>query len=210
MKRRQLTHGLVAAWATGVLPGLSERAARAAQSDAGEKVLRYAFPVAETGFDPAQLSDLYSRIATAHIFDAPLTYDHLARPFKLKPLVAEAMPEISADFRTFTFHIKPGIYFADDPAFKGKRRELVAEDFVYSFKRIYDPKLKSPGQSILEDEKIIGLQELYDAAVKGKKPFDYDSKVEGLQAVDRYTVRVRLRESRPRHLYAWAARDVYG
>jgi ABC-type transport system substrate-binding protein len=210
MKRRQLTHGLAAAWATGALPGLSERAAQAAQADGGEKVLRYAFPIAETGFDPAQLSDLYSRIVTAHIFDAPLTYDHLARPFKLKPLAAEAMPEISPDFRTFTFRIRPGIYFADDPAFKGKRRELVAEDFVYSFKRIYDPRLKSPGQSILEDEKIIGLQALYDAAVKDKKPFDYDSKVEGLQAIDRYTLRVRLHESRPRHLYAWAARDVYG
>jgi ABC-type transport system substrate-binding protein len=210
MKRRQLTHGLAAAWAAGVLPGLAERTALAAQAGAGEKVLRYAFQIAETGFDPAQLSDLYSRIVTAHIFDAPLTYDHLARPFKLKPLAAEAMPEISADFRTFTFRIKPGIYFADDPAFKGKRRELVAEDFVYSFKRIYDPKLKSPGQSVLEDEKIIGLKELYDAAVKGKKPFDYDSKVEGLQAIDRYTLRVRLHESRPRHLYAWAARDVYG
>ncbi|MDQ2928603.1 MAG: hypothetical protein M3R22_10670, partial [Pseudomonadota bacterium] len=61
-----------------MLPGLSEQAALAAQADAGEKVLRYAFPVAETGFDPAQLADLYSRIVTAHIFDAPLTYDHLA------------------------------------------------------------------------------------------------------------------------------------
>jgi ABC-type transport system substrate-binding protein len=210
MKRRQLTRALASAWAAGMLPGIAEKAAFAADAASGEKVLRYAFPVAETGFDPAQLSDLYSRLVTAHIFDAPLTYDHLARPFKLKPLVAEAMPEVSADFRTFTFRIRPGIWFADDPAFNGKQRELVAEDFVYSFKRVYDPKLKSPGQSNLEDEGIIGLQELRDAAVKDKKPFDYDARVEGLQALDRYTLRVRLRESRPRHLYTWAARDVLG
>ena len=207
MKRRQLTRALAAAWAARVLPGARAETAGAA---AGEKVLRYAFPVAETGFDPAQISDLYSRTVTSHIFDAPLTYDHLARPFKLKPLAAAAMPEVSPDFRTFTFRIKPGIFFAADPAFSGKRRELVAEDFVYSLKRIYDPQLKSPVQSNLEDEGIIGLIELHDEAQKSKKPFDYDRKVEGLQAIDRYTLRVRLRESRPRHLYTWAARDVFG
>ena len=42
--------------------------ARAAQSPP-VKTLRYAFDVAETGFDPAQINDLYSRIITAHIFD---------------------------------------------------------------------------------------------------------------------------------------------
>ena len=168
------------------------------------------FQIAETGFDPAQISDIYSRIVTAHIFDSLLTYDHLARPFKLKPLAAAAMPEVSDDFRTFTFRVRPGIYFADDPAFKGQRRELVAEDFVYAFKRIYDPKLKSPGMPTVENEGIVGLQELHDATLRSKLPFDYDRKVEGLQALDRYTLRVRLRESRPRHLYIWAARDILG
>ena len=208
MKRRHLTQALASAWAVGAWPALG--AESVSPSAAGQKVLRYAFAVAETGFDPAQISDLYSRIVTAHIFDAPLTYDHLARPFLLKPLVAAAMPEVSDEFRTFTLRIRPGIFFADDPAFKGRRRELVAQDFVYALKRIYDPTLKSPGQSILEDEGIIGLQQLYDDAVKTKKPFDYDREVDGLRAVDRYTLRVKLRESRPRHLYAWAARDVFG
>ena len=60
-------------------------------------------------------------------------------------VTAEAMPEVSDDFRTFTFRLRPGIYFADDPAFGGKPRELMAEDYVYTFKRIYDPQDKSPG-----------------------------------------------------------------
>jgi ABC-type transport system substrate-binding protein len=211
MKRRQLGTGLAAAWLLGRTPAwagpLPRRAADGPAS--GTKVLRYAFPIAETGFDPAQISDLYSRIVTAHIFDAPLTYDHLARPFKLRPLVAESMPDISDDYRTFTFHLKRGVYFDDDPAFAGRRRELVAEDFVYAFKRTYDPALKSPGQSTLEDEGIIGLQELRDEALKTGR-FPYDRPVEGLRALDRYTLRVKLRESRPRHLYTWAARDVLG
>jgi ABC-type transport system substrate-binding protein len=210
MQRRHLAHGLAAAWALGHLPAWAGPAPVPApgQGDAsGAKVLRYAFSVAETGFDPAQVSDLYSRIVTSHIFDSMLTYDHLARPFKLKPLVAAAMPEIADDFRTFTFRLRPGIFFADDPAFGGKPRELVAEDFVYGFKRIYDPKLKSPGFSTLEDEGIVGLLALNEAALKSGR-FDYDRPVEGLRALDRYTLQVRLRESRPRHLYSWAARDV--
>ncbi|MEP7300690.1 MAG: ABC transporter substrate-binding protein [Caldimonas sp.] len=207
MKRRQLTQAMAAAWAARALPGFAAPAPAAAE---GERVMRYAFQVAETGFDPAQISDIYSRIVTAHIFESPLTYDYLARPFKLKPLTAAAMPEVSDDFRTFTFRIRPGIFFADDPAFKGQRRELVAEDYIYAFKRIYDPKLKSPGMPSLEDERIVGLKELHDDALKSKKPFDYDRKVEGLQAIDRYTLRVHLHEARPRHLYVWASRDILG
>ena len=182
---------------------------RAQSGAAAPKVLRYAFSVAETGFDPVQINDIYSRIVTAHIFESPLAYDHLARPALLKPCTALALPEVSDDFRSFVFRLRPGIYFADDPAFKGERRELVAQDYIYSLKRVYDPRLKSPVQPTLEDEGIIGLRELRDEALKGQ-PFDYDRAVEGLTALDRYTLRVRLRESRPRHLYAWAAPDVFG
>ena len=82
-----------------------------------KKILRYAFPIAETGFDPAQINDLYSATVTAHIFEAPLRFDYLARPAQLRPNVAAAMPEISSDFRTITVRLRPGIFFADDPAF---------------------------------------------------------------------------------------------
>jgi ABC-type transport system substrate-binding protein len=41
------------------------------------------------------------------------------------------MPEISADGKTWTIRIRPGIHFADDPVFKGQRRELTAADYVY-------------------------------------------------------------------------------
>lgn len=181
----------------------------ATQTPAAEpKVLRYAFPVAETGFDPVQVSDIYSRIVAAHIFEAPLGYDHLARPYLLKPSTVAAMPEVADDFRSFTFRVRPGIFFADDPAFGGKPRELTAQDYVYAVKRIFDPRTKSPAQPSLAEEGILGLAELREAALKGQ-PFDYDREIEGLKALDRYTFRVRLRESRPRHLYGWAS-EVLG
>ena len=60
------------------------------------------------------------------------------------------MPEVSDDFRTWTVRIQPGIYFADDPAFKGKRRELVAQDYVYAFQRVVDPANISPIQPSID------------------------------------------------------------
>ena len=175
------------------------------------KVLNYAFPIAETGFDPSQLSDLYSRTLTAAIFESLYRYDHLARPVQIKPLVASAMPEVSADFRSFTVRIQPGIYFADDPAFKGARRELTAHDFVYMYKRFADPALKSPGWSSMEETGLVGLAALRRQAMDKKKPFDYDKEIEGLRALDRYTLQIKTERARPRLLETLlAGSDLYG
>jgi ABC-type transport system substrate-binding protein len=165
------------------------------------KTLRYAFPIAETSFDPAQITDLYSRTVAAGIFDAPLEFEFMARPVRLRPNTAAAMPEVSADFRNFTIRIQPGIHFDDDPAFAGKKRELTAADYVYSIKRHYDPRWKSGNLYVLESAKILGLSELRKKAIDNKTPFDYDSEVEGLRALDRYTLQVKLAEPSPRFLY---------
>ncbi|MGE0355749.1 MAG: ABC transporter substrate-binding protein [Burkholderiales bacterium] len=154
------------------------------------KVFRYAFPVAETSLDPQRISDLYSNILNAGMFDAPLKYDYLARPLKLKPNTLQAMPEISADGLTYTLRVKPGIYFADDPAFGGKKRELVAEDYVYSIKRLMDPKLAAPLLAEIEGI-ILGSEEALAKARKANH-FDYDAPIEGLRALDRYTFQIKL------------------
>ncbi len=181
-----------------------------AAAPAEPKVLRYAFNTAETGFDPARIVDLYSRIVTSHIFEALYTYDHLARPAKIRPLVADGMPEHSADFRTWTVKLKKGIYFADDPAFNGQQREVVASDFVYAFKRPADPETKSPIFSNLLEMGFIGLKEAREKSLKERKPFDYDSPMEGLRALDRHTIQFRLEQGRPRLLEFLAASDLYG
>ena len=175
-----------------------------AQASTAPKTLRYAFQVAETGFDPAQISDVYSRTVAAGIFEAPLRFEYLARPFRLRPATAASMPEVSADFKTFTFHIKPGIYFSDDPAFKGRKRELVAADYVYAIKRHYDPRWKSSQLYILENAKVLGLSELRKELIAAEKPFDYDREVEGLRTLDRYTFQIKLGASEPRFLYNFA------
>ena len=190
-----LLRGLLAALA--LLPLASHSQDKAAGTL--PKVLRFAFPVAETGFDPVQINDLYSSNVLAHIFDAPLTYDYLARPVKVKPATATSLPQVSEDGKTWTVRIRPGIYFDNDPAFKGVKRELTAADYVYSIKRQWDPKIKAPNLYLL-DKRVIGMPELRAEAIKTGK-FDYDREVEGIKALDRYTFQIRLTEPTPNMLY---------
>ncbi len=78
--------------AGGLVPQLSWAADDGVGTPVAPKVLRYAFEVAETSLDPAKINDLYSRTLTPHIFEGLYTYDHLARPVKIKPLTADSMP----------------------------------------------------------------------------------------------------------------------
>ncbi len=189
---------------------------QSAQKAPTEKVLRYAFEIAETGFDPAQISDFYSRTATENMFDALYRYDYLARPAKVIPNVAQGMPVVSDDFKTYTVKVKPGIFFADDPAFcdaegkNCKKRELTAHDFVYTFKRIFDPKNKSPIVSDLEEDGFLGMDALRREAEKPGGKFNYDTEVEGLRALDRYTIQFKLKESKPRFIYRLCESSVLG
>ncbi|MBQ0929557.1 bicyclomycin resistance protein [Ideonella sp. 4Y16] len=200
--RREL---LQAGAALGLLPS----ATRAATAPTAERVLRYAFRVAETGMDPVRVNDIYSRTLTAHLFEGLYAYDHLARPAKFRPLTAAAMPEVADDFRRWTVRLRPGILFADDPAFGGRPRELVAEDYVYSIKRYADPQLKSPNWGYVDSYQLLGLAALRQRA-QGGQAFDYDTPIEGLRALDRYTLQFRLAEPRPRFIEFLAVSDLMG
>jgi len=185
----------------GIL-GIAAAASVAAADNS--KVLRISFPTQETGFDPVRVSDLYSNTVNEAIFDTLLTYDYLARPAKVVPQVAEGMPEISDNGRTYVFKIRRGIYFTPDPAFKGKQRELTAEDFVYTFKRIADPKNRSPWWFMIEG-KIEALDELVEAARKSGN-FDYKATVPGMVALDKYTLRFKLKA--PDYLFMYTNAHV--
>jgi ABC-type transport system substrate-binding protein len=189
---------LALAFTAAAAPPVRGAAPEPTVAAAAPKVLRYAMRVAETGFDPAQITDLYSATLVANMFDALYEYEFLARPVRLRPNTAAALPEVSADFKTFTIRVKPGIYFSDDPAFKGVKRELTAADYVYSIKRHFDPRWKSGRYQSLNNHRFIGLDEVRQAALREKKPFDYDAPVDGLRALDRYTIQIKLAEPSPR------------
>ncbi|HEU4776971.1 MAG TPA: ABC transporter substrate-binding protein [Telluria sp.] len=164
-------------------------AALPARAQAPRKTLRTIFPAAETGFDPAVARDLYSGHITQAIFSTLYSYDYLARPAKLVPHAAAAMPEVSADGKTYTIRLKKGQYFTADPAFGGKRRELTMADFVYSWKRLFDPRLASPHTWLFEG-KVVGIEQLNAGG-----HFDASRPVSGFEIVDPYTLRIHLADT---------------
>jgi ABC-type transport system substrate-binding protein len=151
----------------------------------GSKVLRYAFPAEVSGLDPAVAHDLYSSQVIRSVCEPLFAYDYLARPVKLVPLTAAALPQVSHGGKTYTVRLKKGIFFSDDPAFNGKRRELTAEDYAYAIRRLVDPRVRS-AWSWLVDGKI-GRS---GSTAGGKKQ-------DGLEVLDRYTLRFHL--NRPDH-----------
>ncbi|HEU4921552.1 MAG TPA: ABC transporter substrate-binding protein [Burkholderiales bacterium] len=150
--------------------GLSVAGAQAADP---AKILRITFQAAETGFDPVKVSDYYSGTVISAIFDPLLTYDYLARPAKLVPNTAVALPDIDDGGKTYTVKVRPGIYFADDPVFKSARRELTALDYAYSIRRFLDPKNHSPYAFLFEGIAGIETPERHTLVIRLKQP-DYN------------------------------------
>jgi oligopeptide transport system substrate-binding protein len=187
---------------SAVVDASKPAAAATAVAATEAKVLRFAFRSVETGFDPQRVDDVYSSAVCSEIFESLLEFDHFARPVKLVPGVAEAVPTPEDGGRTYTFRLQPGIYFADDPAFGGKRRELVAADAAYAIKRLRDPRNRAP-YSWLFLNNLTGLDELHDEALKTGS-FDYDRPIAGIEVVDRYTLRLRLKEPDYTFLYRFA------
>lgn len=157
------------------------------------------------GLDPIYASDLYSGVQVARVYESLLQYDYLKRPYVLIPNLTESMPQVSPDGKTLTFKLKKGVLFQDDACFKktgGKGREMTADDVIYSFMRIADPKLLSVAWWLL-DGKVVGLNEWRESEGKSSA-VDYSKPIEGLKALDRYTVQFQLKQRSAQFLYAFA------
>ena len=171
--------------------------------DVNDKTLTIAVPQKVKGLDPIYADDRYSSNEVARIYEGLLEYHYLRRPYTLVPNLAESLPEVSKDGLTYTFKIKKGVLFQDDKAFPdGKGREMTAHDFVYSLKRLADPKLQSTGWWII-DGKIRGLNEWRNKYAE-QPTVNYDEVVEGMKAVDSHTLQFTLINPFPQFLYSLA------
>ncbi len=170
------------------------------------KTLRVVFQIAETSFDPQFASDAASDNVIANIYEAMLDYDYLARPVQLVPRTLEAMPVVEDGGKTYVCHVRKGIFFTPDAAFKGKPRELTAADYAYGIKRLIDPAVKSPWIWMV-DGKIAGSTEAIAKATKTGR-FDYDAALPGLEVVDRYTLKIRLTQPDLRFMHVLAVPNV--
>lgn len=173
------------------------------KEEMNEKALTLVVGSEVKGMDPIYSNDRYSSNETARVYEGLLEYHYLKRPYQLAPNLAEALPEVTNNGLTYTFKIRKGVMFHDDAAFPGgKGRELVAEDFVYSIKRLADPKLQGLGWWVV-DGKIKGLNEWRDANAKADK-VNYDTVVDGVKTLDSHTIQFTLTKPFPQFLYSLA------
>ena len=173
---------------------LSGCSGKGGDGDSDEMVLRYLMPTKLQTLDPGNSRGVYSGLVLGHICEALYTYDYLKRPYVAVPTLAEELPTISDDLLTYTFHIMKGVYYQDDACFPdGKGREVTAQDFVYALKRIAN--IRYPNQNWTNiKERFIGLDAFreYTRQFKKELDVDYSYEVEGLKALDDYTLQIKV------------------
>jgi ABC-type transport system substrate-binding protein len=186
--------------------------------------------------DPVQSYTEDEARFTQQVYEPPLQYHYLKRPYELVPLTALEVPKPQAaeggQRTVYEIRIRPGIRYQPHPAFvEGNHalaagriaglkspyelplgtRELVADDYVYQIKRLAHPRLHSPIFGLMA-EYIVGLKD-YAEALKKSDPKDRwldlrQFPLQGVQTVDRYTYRVTLHGSYPQFVY-WLAMPFF-
>jgi oligopeptide transport system substrate-binding protein len=123
--------------------------------------------------DPPLSIDRYADTVNQQLFDGLVQFD---KDLNVIPAIAKSW-KISVDGLTYTLYLREGIKFHNG-------REVIADDFVYSFTRIIDPKSKSPAAHLLEQ--VLGFNEFQD----GRRTY-----VEGLRSLGKHIFEIKL--SRP-------------
>ena len=160
--------------------------------------------------DPQAQFDEVSGSMIQSIYDTLVVYHYLKRPYSLQESLIEKMPTVSEDKKKYTFYLKKGIFFQDDPCFKnGDGKELTADDVLYTIKRFADINVNTQSWFLL-DEVIEGLDKFRELTqTLGKNKVDYDKhQVSGLKKLDKYSFEIRLKKKNPLFLYSLAASSL--
>jgi oligopeptide transport system substrate-binding protein len=152
--------------------------------------------------DPANSYDTISASVVYQGYEQLYEYHYLKRPYTIQPLLAEGMPQISKDGKTYTIKIKKNIRYHDDPAFNGKIRLLTAHDFITQIKRLAYLPTKSNGWWLF-NEKIVGINKFRDSVGSDFSKFKNQA-IEGLTASDNHTLVIKLIRPYPQMLFTLA------
>jgi len=110
-----------------------------------------------TTLDPALSNDAGSGELCALLYDGLVRF---GAGTEILPDIAESW-DISADSKTYTFHLRPGVRFTNG-------REVTAWDFKYSFERVLNPKSKSSRGWVFQD--ILGAVAFLAGKAMGAQP----------------------------------------
>ena len=111
------------------------------------QVFRYNEHANITTLDPAFAKDLRTIWVTNQLFNGLVKLDDA---LEVQPDIADSWT-ISEDGKTYTFSLRNDVKFHKNSVFgKDSTRNVIAKDFEYSFNRLLDPKVTSPGKWVLE------------------------------------------------------------
>lgn len=231
-----------------------------APEDASKNILYTVFSERPKHLDPVQSYSSNEIQFTAQIYESPLQYHYLKRPFMLMPATAVEIPVVKyfdrqdrllpddaratdIAFSVYEITIKPGIFYQPHPALAVTdngdwlyhhlnsddlksiftlsdfshtgTRELVADDYVYQIKRLAHPRLHSPIYGLMADY-IVGLAPYAETLKQVNRNLREgevflnlsEYALDGVQAIDRYTYRIKLHGKYPQFLY-WLAMPFF-
>ncbi len=169
------------------------------QSAHKENTISISIPQEISTLDPANCYDTVCYMPVAQVYETLYELEYLKRPYSLRPLLAEGMPELSRDRLKYTFKIKKGIkYHASDLVPAG--REVKAQDFVTQIKRLAFLGSHSQGWWLF-DGKVKGLNDWRDKVQTDMDKFSVET-VSGLYAPDDHTLVIELVRPYPQLMFA--------
>lgn len=205
-------------------------------ADRGRSILYTSFVDRPKHLDPASTITEDESKFTRQVYEPPVQYHYLKRPYELVPLVATEVPsakEAADGTVSYEVRLRPGVRFQPHPAFHAPNRqlapeaisrlrtpydlpthadrELVADDYIYQIKRLAHPRLNSPVFGLMADN-IVGMKELGEhlkAAAKAPGWIDLrQHELAGVERIDAHAFRIRLKARYPQFLY-WLAMPYF-
>lgn len=201
----------------------------------GKSILYSAFIERPKHLDPVQSYTEDEAKFTQQVYESPLQYHYLKRPYELIPLTALEVPKPrvieGGKFTVYEVRIRPGIKYQPHPAFVSENqelkrgtveklktpyalplgtRELTADDYIYQIKRLAHPRLHSPILGLMS-EYIVGLDDFSKRLKNQTKSGWLDLReipLKGVERVDAHTFRVTLNGSYPQFVY-WLAMPFF-
>jgi oligopeptide transport system substrate-binding protein len=149
--------------------------------------------------DPIKAYSHDSLFVSSQVLEPLYQYHYLKRPYELQPLLAEEFPKVTEGGKFLEIKIKKNIFYHPHDAFEGAQRELIAEDFIVSFKRMALENLKSPGRGL-----FLGLIEGF-SEFSEKVQNDWtkinSQELSGVRSEDKYTLKIKLLKNDPNLIY---------
>ncbi|MGN6504455.1 MAG: ABC transporter substrate-binding protein [Tepidisphaeraceae bacterium] len=148
--------------------------------------------------DPAEVGDAGAADLDGYVYECLYNYAYGEDQYRLIPELAVGDPVVTDGGLTVTIHIKPGVHFYDPQGVLwpgGRGPEVTADDFIYSWRRVCNFQSGyTSNYGMVFQGRVVGIDDwfAYTRSCQSPQQIDWARPIEGLRALDRYTLQIRL------------------